>query len=321
MSTMRGARTQYRILIGIAVLAALTWTLRRLDLLEVVREIQGADWVLLSAAGLLTVAPLALRTLRAAFIFHRAGYTGVPFREMGAITIFGFSLSSVTPAGAGDLLRVAALRPYGVVARDSVSIVVFERTLDVLVMLALLGIALLVTLAPSLIASVAILAFACISGLLMLLWWRRPPSPGSLERFLPAFASRLLPGARTTEALLAPSTLFASLLLTALVFGFEALRPWLVIRALGLDVGIFAAWAIFTLALLSGLATLLPLGLGSWETAGVWAFSLYGFDMNTGAAGVVLLRAGVTLPTLLAGFVSLILLRRIRRGQASTSTD
>ena len=53
----------------------------------------------------------------------------------------------------------------------------------------------------------------------------------------------------------------------AVVFVTEALRPWLVLVALGLNTGFFAAWAIFTLAWLAGLASMLPLGVGSWEAA------------------------------------------------------
>jgi uncharacterized protein (TIRG00374 family) len=98
--------------------------------------------------------------------------------------------------------------------------------------------------------------------------------------------------------------------------GLEALRPWLVVRAIGLDVGLLGAWAIFTLAFLAGLVTLLPLGVGSWETAAVWAFSLYGFDATEGAAATVLLRAGVTLPALLMGAVAFVGLRLQLRANA-----
>ena len=75
------------------------------------------------------------------------------------------------------------------------------------------------------------------------------------------------------------------------------------------DVGFFGAWAIFTLAWLAGFASMLPLGVGSWETAAVWAFQLYGVDASTGAAGAVLLRTVVTLPALVLGLVSLRWLR------------
>ena len=81
-------------------------------------------------------------------------------------------------------------------------------------------------------------------------------------------------------------------------------------RALGFDMGLLEAWSVFTLAWLAGLLSLLPLGVGSWETAAVWAFGLYGVPASPAAAGAVLLRVAVTLPALAAGALSLVVLRR-----------
>ncbi len=318
---MTGLRTRYRVVAGLLVVIALALTLRRLDLPEVKRLIGDADWSLLAAAAALVVAPLALRSLRAAFIFRRAGHGHVPLSTMTAVTVFGFSMSSVTPGGVGDLFRLAPLARHGVGARDAGAIVIYERAMDVVVMLALLSVAMAVTLAPRVIAVAALSAIAAAIGLAAIAWWRRASLPALPQRLTPAFVQCLLPRPATTAALLAPSTFSATLGLTILIFAFEAVRPWLVIRALGLDVNVLEAWVLFTLPLLAGLVTLLPLGLGSWEAAAVWTFGIYGFGANTGAAGAVLMRAGVTVPTLLAGAVALIALRRVLLTTSEASVD
>jgi uncharacterized protein (TIRG00374 family) len=239
----------------------------------------------------------------------RAGYA-VPFHRLTAVTIFGFSLSSVTPGGTGDLIRVAVLEPYGVNKRDGASIVVYERLLDVSTMFAFLGASLLVTL-----ASYQVLALSVAAGVLLLavaaifLIFARF-FLGRLDQILPKITQRVLPDKQTAAVLLEPRTLFTSFLFTLGVFTFEALRTLLVLRSLGLEVDVFEAWVIFTLPFLAGLVSLLPLGVGSLETAAVWTFSLYGYDENVGAAGTVLLRSGITLPSLLAGILAMLFLRR-----------
>jgi Mg2+-importing ATPase len=293
-----------RLVIALVVLGVVAWTLAQLDWAVVGQQLSRARPGPLLAAAALVVLPLALRSLRARTLLSRVGHADIPAFRVAAVTVFGFSLSSLTPGGSGDLLRVAALRPYGVAPSLSAAIVVYERALDVAVMAALLGVALAVTWLPAGtmvavlgVAAVATLAVAAAYALLRPAperWIGRAPAP--LRRWLPE------PGA--LRPLLEPRVLGRALATTVLVFAAEALRPWLVIVALGVEAGLFEAWAIFTLAWGAGLVSMLPLGIGSWEAAAVWAFALYGVDPSTGAAGAVLLRAGVTLPALALGLLS-----------------
>jgi Mg2+-importing ATPase len=305
----RASRRAVRLGIALLVLVALVYTLRRIDWREAARAFERADPTDLAAAALLVVLPLGLRSLRAHMLASRCGLA-VPPGRMAAITIFGFSLSSLTPGGSGDLLRVAALRPHGVSAPVSVALVVYERGLDLAVVVLSLVAALLATLAPSpwVVPGLAALAFIPAGAAVVWIVWA--PSVDALARVLPAGLRRLLPPSAVAAQLLAPATLARAFGLTLAVFAFEALRPWLVTRALGFDMGLLEAWSVFTLAWLAGLLSLLPLGVGSWETAAVWAFGLYGVPASPAAAGAVLLRVGVTLPALAAGALSFAALRR-----------
>lgn len=253
--------------------------------------------------------PIGLRCLRASAIFTRIGYVA-PFHKLAAVTIFGFSLSSVTPGGTGDLARVAALRPYGVNVRDGASIVVYERLLDVAVMFAFLGVSLLATLASYQVLAMSAAAGAVLLAIAAAMLVYARPWLARMDGALPKVARRVLPDRQTAGALLEPRILLTSLSFTLGVFAFESLRTLLVLRSLGLDVNIFEAWVIFTLPFLAGLVSLLPMGVGSWETAAVWTFALYGYDENVGAAGTVLLRTGITVPSLLTGLVAMLFLRR-----------
>jgi Mg2+-importing ATPase len=243
------------------------------------------------------------------------GHADIPAGRIAAVTVFGFSLSSLTPAGSGDLLRVAALRPYGVAPSLSTAIVVYERALDVLVMALLLGVALAVSWLP-VGTMLLVLSTAGTCALALGIGYARwsPAPEGWIER-APARLQRWLPEPAAAGPLFEPRVLGRALATTLLVFASEALRPWLVIVALGVDAGFFEAWAIFTLAWGAGLASLLPLGIGSWEAAAVWAFALYGIDPSTGAAGALLLRVGVTLPALLLGLASFAWLRGLGEAQ------
>lgn len=300
----------YRVGIALAVVVAFGWTLARLDLAAVGSQLASARPGPLVLAALLVVLPLTLRSMRARALLSRVGHGDIPPVRVAAITVFGFSLSSLTPAGSGDLLRVAALRPYGVAPSLSAAVVVYERVLDLVVLVALLAVALVWTLLPAGQAAavgVAATVFALLGAVGYAVW---RPSPERWIARAPARLQRLLPDPRDAGPLFEPRVLGRALATTGFVFATEALRPWLVIGALDLDVGFLAAWAIFTLSWLAGLASLLPLGVGSWEAACVWAFALYGVEPNAGAAGAVLLRAGVTLPALVLGLVSLGWLRK-----------
>lgn len=303
-------RVAIRVALALVVLVALALTLRRIEWSAVLAALASARPGPLALAALLVVLPLGARSARAHALLRRVGHGGIPFGRVAAVTVFGFSMSSLTPGGSGDLLRVAALRPYGVAPGTAAALVVYERALDVVAMAALLGVALAIDgLAPAH-AALAIGAGASALALAGVALVRARGAIDALGARLPAAARRLLPPAPVARVLLAPAVLARAFGATCVVFATEALRPWLVLEALGLDTGFLGAWAIFTLAWLAGLASLLPLGVGSWETAAVWAFAWYGVDASRGAAGAALLRAGVTLPAIVAGLLAMLVLRR-----------
>ena len=294
---------------ALVVLAVVVWTVGRLDWHAVAQQLAAARLAPLVGAAALVVLPLGLRSLRARMLLASVGHADIPAARVAAVTVFGFSLSSLTPGGSGDLLRVAALRPYGVAPSLSAAVVVYERGLDLLVMVALLGVALAVSWLPTA-AMLAVLSVSAVGALALAVGYVRwrPAAEHWIER-APARLQRWLPEPAAARPLLEPRVLGRALATTVLVFAGEALRPWLVIVALGIEAGFFEAWAIFTLAWAAGLASLLPLGIGSWEAAAVWAFALYGIDPSTGAAGALLLRVAVTLPALLLGLVSCVWVR------------
>jgi Mg2+-importing ATPase len=310
-----------RLGIAAGVIAALAYTLGRIEWAAVGRVIASARPQPLLFAALGVVMPLGARSLRAGYLLRRTGYRQVPPLRIAAVTVYGFSLSSLTPGGSGDLLRVAALRPYGVSTRTSAALVVLERLLDVGVMAALLVVALAASLGGTAqgVGAASGMAAALAVGAGLYARWR--PDPQRLARALPERARRFLPDGDAARALLAPRTIVTSFGFTVLVFASEALRPWWVLQALGFDVGFFGAWSVFTLAWLAGLLSLLPLGVGSWETAAVWAFGLYGIGPSEGAAGALLLRAGVTVPALAAGVLALFVLRRSVLGESAGSAE
>lgn len=305
----------YRVVIALVVVAVFGWTLGRIDWQTVLAQLAGARPAPLALAVVLVLVPLGLRSTRARGLLREVGHADIPFSRVAPITVFGFSMSSLTPAGSGDLLRVEALRPWGVAPPLSAAVVVYERLLDLLVMATLLAVALVATWLPAPHAAGVLLVAAGGVALLALLYRRRRLDLGAWIARLPAAPRAWFPEPAAAQVLFEPRVLGRALATTAFVFLTEALRPWLVLMSLGLEPGFFACWAIFTLAWLAGVASLLPLGIGSWETAAVWAFSLYGIGPSEGAAGAVLLRAGVTLPAILLGLLSLVWLRRKAEGQ------
>lgn len=295
-------RRIFRIITGALVATVLSWTIYHIDFAEVLVHLREVDLVLVAFASLLVLVPLGLRSLRSAFLFSKAGYT-VPLWKIAAITVFGFSMTSVTPGGSGDFLRVAALKDQNVGALDSAAIIVYERVLDAIVIVAYFAIAFPITLGSW--GALAVMGYAAcvLIALLLILILLPRPSMGILVRLLPKITRRLSPN-ETTQQLIVPQILVVSLGFTLLMFGSVWLRSFLFIQSMGIEVGIFQTWVIFALPFFATVVSLIPLGLGSWEAAAVWTFAFYGFDTSESAAATVVLRIGLTVPAILVGTIA-----------------
>ena len=148
--------------------------------------------------------------------------------------------------------------------------------------------------------------------LLVLAVRRRGVAPGpALARRLPQLA-QWLAELRAAPRLPQRTRVVARLvLLLAMIVVLDALTLWMMLRGIGEDVGVAAAFTCFVTASMVATLSLVPLGLGTFEAASVAMLHLYGIGIEAALAATILLRGLTLWLPMLPGFW---LVRRELRG-------
>ena len=124
------------------------------------------------------------------------------------------------------------------------------------------------------------------------------------------------------ERVLADSkTTLAAALCNVAIFSIAAAQFWLVGYSLGFTLNAAEAWALLGTALLAGIVTLLPLGIGTFDVVLASLLGATDQSLNSGAAAVLLVRATMTLPLGLAAIASYLYLMSSSAGGHGEASD
>jgi uncharacterized membrane protein YbhN (UPF0104 family) len=256
-------------LIGIGVLA---WVLHRLDLSRMGSVLGRVPATTIALSGACFAVNLWLKVWRWQRLLAAQGIA-LPHRVVLAAFLSAQFYAQVTVGRVGEFLRIEALTERGVRPGVALSSCIFDRLLDVYLVLsaaAVLG-ALVVGDQRAAIAAASVLALATVAGAAALFWLERlgerdPSAPlFSGVRLISRLARGLRDLARATLPLLRPAPLLeaAGWTLIAWCFYFGAL----VVLADGLAIAVPRALLAATAAL-AALSALLPVtisGLGARE--------------------------------------------------------
>jgi uncharacterized protein (TIRG00374 family) len=231
------------------------------------------------------------------------------------MTAFANAINNVTPGSVGELVRLYLLRAHhGVDYTTGAAVVVVERV----VAISLLGASAAILWGawalglPPLLTIGALL----IVGLLPSLVYRTGIRPTALLRLLPLGAvvgherwARAGRGLERVDAAVAtlladPRRVLAFGGWTAIVFASYTGQLLLVAAAIGRDIDPAAAWGALGLAIIAGVLSLLPFGLGSADLVLVALLGVAGVPAVEAAAIAFGYRVVSTLPLGLAGVVS-----------------
>ncbi|HXA29000.1 MAG TPA: lysylphosphatidylglycerol synthase transmembrane domain-containing protein [Candidatus Angelobacter sp.] len=311
--------------VGAGVLGVLLWRAGPAQVWTALRTLSLPALLLAIALNV----PITLaRNLRTRLVLSRLGHS-VGWWSLTRSQLAGQTLSNLTPAASGDLVRAWMWRrDDGVPGSDGVAAVVYERLLS-LVLLIGAGAAFL---APT-IAGPKVTAAICAGAAALI------ATPWLLARNLPArrAATRLLTAAARlpylstrTQAvrsmghavgtLAADTNLLATFTATTLaVFVLSGLQIWLLATGLAAGapgLGIAAATGIYGISQAGGSLSALPFGIGPADAVVVGLLLRSGVPFGIGTTVALLLRAAVTLPIALAAAAALAAGRRARRGRS-----
>jgi len=295
--------------VGVAVLGVLVW-----------RAGPGQVWAALRTlsvpALLLAVAlnaPITLvRNLRTKLVLKRLGHD-VGWWSLTRTQLAGQTLSNLTPAASGDLVRAWMWRrDDGVPGATGVAAVVYERVLSLVLLLGA-GAAFF---APT-VAGPGATAVICVGAALLIAtpWVLARVAPArhlaarllALTSRLPVLRSRTEPLRRMGRAvgeLAADAPLLGTFTLTTLaVFVLSGLQIWLLTAGLATEAPeptLTAATGIYGLSQAGGSLSALPFGVGPADAVVVGLLMRTGIAFGLSTTVALLLRAAVTLPIALA---------------------
>ena len=250
------------------------------------------------------------------------------------IVAFANTVNNLTPASSGEALRAVVLRErHGVPIRRSAPTILMERIYALYLMaITAAGLALVEEVNKP---QFVLLAFGILAGLAFLpnlayeflhvrpLAW----AGGLLTRLVrrPATArisSILSEVDRHLETLLThPLQATGFVLRTLLIFAIYTAILTLILRGLGEQLPPWTAWAAYGLAMVAGVISSLPFGLGATDTVLTILLVRWGIPADVAALTALLLRVLQTLPTGIAGALAYVYVSRSMAGRRAVPRE
>ena len=318
--TRRGFGRSGALLAGIGILASILVVTAVLgDFPELGNLLGSLHWPSLILLLLLAVVNHGLRYWRWEILLKRVASGS--FKRSTAVLLFSAgSLLIFTPARVGEAAKSVYARDFfGIPMAISLPVLIAERLTDVVVMALLATLGLLWLGEPLNLW----LAGIILGVILIVIMIRRPllawAARWNMNRLRASSGlEQMLSLAGTSQhRLLSPDALGISLALGASAWMIEVVIYFVSLLAVGVPVGshLFAlALAVFPLASLGGSVSFLPGGLGVTE-GGITALGMLlgGLPQETVVLSALLTRAAILGVVVLAGVVSLVLLRGVPR--------
>ena len=254
----------------------------------------------------LSLGTYAVRYARWRWLLARAGHATPMVRGLLAY-MAGFAFTA-TPGKVGELVRIRYFAPMGVPGWRVISVFVFERAMDLLVVLALASLAIR---DQRLMAVAGLFVGLCLALVVALA--RYPTLLQRMATRLDAWGQRRVAGALQVLAhgmqgsalWLRPRDLLLSAALGVLAWGGTALGFTYLLHALGVGGMTWAdSIAIYPLAMLAGAASMLPGGIGSTEATITALLVANGTPLATGVLAAVGIRLATLWFAILCGLLS-----------------
>lgn len=277
-----------------------------------------APWHVLVVLGLsfLHIGTRALRYHRLVLACEPTNYS---WTDGVRIFLLGLSAAAVTPARAGDLVKVRLVAPYGIGIGVGTGLVLVERILDLVVM-TVYALALSFVVRNDALQSGAALLLAIVLGVVALCSSKRLHT--AVGRLVSPPAKRLLNGRydKVHDAVLGllstwtmvfrePTRVLSFLSASFGIWFVEFLKLWVLLQLMGQHVPLGVVVSAYAASLIAGAVSALPFseGVVGVTLVAVLAKAGGGIDASTSSIAVVVDRAASTLPPILLwlGFAAL----------------
>jgi len=294
-------------------LGLFSWVLWYAGLSELIKYLRAADYSLILLAIPIPLVGLMLRAIRWRLLLLPLGCPSiaVSFSSM----MLGYLANNLLPMRAGEVVRAYGLGQRTSISKSAVlATIVVERLVDGVVMILVLSLLFHVFPMPNWLRFAAIAGGALFSGtaIALIIARRRPKRPVEISR---AFLSRLpsrwqLQGASLVDNFLLGLTSFRSstdalnfLLLTVAIWGAEILWFWMVMRAFGISLPVFAVALVVAAGAVATMIPASPGYVGTYEFVLVSVLTVLGLLVAPATAFAVAIHGLTWLITSLIGAV------------------
>jgi uncharacterized protein (TIRG00374 family) len=319
----KGNRRRLTAVLGVLIsLALLYWALRGVSLAELLRHLREARRGPLLAAVLLATATFAIRAVRWRILLRAPDGGPVAWRALWHATAMGFMANNTLPLRLGEVLRsYAASRLGGVPLTAALSSIAVERALDLLTLVALLGVALFRAGLPAdtviagarldtLALRAAILCGLIFAAALFVMLFPRGAERGvRILLPVPRLADRvvrLIEGLRKGFAVLrSPGRLALAVAWSAALWLLNGASFYVAFAAFGIQVDFAGALLVQTLLAFGVAAPSSPGYFGVFELVAAAALALFGVPKDIGVAYGITYHVTTFIPITLLGLYSL----------------
>lgn len=298
-------------------LSVVVWRSRVWEAGDSFQRVDALTLVFVPLLSLATAVPLAIRSREVlAALGHR-------FKAVSLIPVsyYGNTVSFLTPAASGELLRPSLLeRGFGVSLPSGAAIVLYERVFSMYLMCVSGLLAFIWTGVIPLAASIGLIpVFAILPlipmGVMRAFNLRLGRVLARFPSFIRSRVGGLSEAGDTADTLWrSPGLALSFGVLSASVFGVMMLQFWLLVQGAGENISLTEAWVVLFVANMVGVLSGLPLGLGASDAVMVSLLNAYGVDLGAAAAIAVLVRVLMNLPVGIFGLVAYLL--AVRQSQA-----
>lgn len=271
----------------------------------------GRYWIILAA--LLTLFNYTLRVLRWTWYFKCLGHK-MPFDFSMLTYLAGFAFT-LSPGKVGELVRGRYYQKIGIPLSTTAAAFFVERLMDLLAMLALAFLAIATASAYQALIWGTVGGIAGVLVVLAVTPWRRMAQRVAELQWIPVFLQRPVQGFFRTlvssRALLHPGWLLLGFGMAVLAWGAEGLGLMVIGKifpAIALDWA--TATSIYAIAIIIGVLSFLPGGLGGTEAVMAALLTKQGFSLSDAILLTLVCRLLTLWFAVLIGWIAVVILKR-----------
>ncbi|NMB77576.1 MAG: flippase-like domain-containing protein [Methanomicrobiales archaeon] len=246
--------------VGIVLILYLIISSKILENLDIFREV---NYALLTLAFILTNLNVIVKIYRWQYI-SQLYECEIPFTESTKIVVGSFFVSGATPAKVGEIVKAYLMKKrHNLSLINGVSGILYERVFEIAILfLVSMGIFSLGLQEKNLIILQLTLALLVI---FLIAYFFADQVAGLARNLINKTKIATIDSANLQFRKLAPKHALIIFLISAAAWILEFLRLWVVVKAFGFDLSLFQVSVFFSLAVLIGFLSQIPIGIGVFE--------------------------------------------------------